>query len=140
MDVGDPAVVAVLAMSTDLTLSGTAEAGAAGLVRVVELVRDRLDADPPRIPTNTELARAAGTSVATLDRHMRRVFSLAPRAYILKQRMDRAMALLAETDLPIADIAHRVGYYDQPSFTRQLVRLIGETPAGFRRRSRAGRG
>jgi transcriptional regulator GlxA family with amidase domain len=67
---------------------------------------------------------------------MRKVFSLAPRAYLLKQRMDRAMDLLTETDLPIAEVACRAGFYDQPTFTRQLARLIGETPAGFRRRSK----
>jgi AraC-like DNA-binding protein len=131
--------VAVLAMSTDLKTSTKAGTAVAGLARVVELVRERLDLDPPRIPTHAELAAAAGTSVSTLDRNMRKVFSLSPRAYILKQRMDRAMTLLAETDLPIAEVAHRAGFYDQPSFTRQLARLIGETPAGFRRRSRAAR-
>ncbi|MDR1293702.1 MAG: AraC family transcriptional regulator [Bifidobacteriaceae bacterium] len=132
-------VVAVLAMSTDLRSSGTGDGGVAGLARVVELVRERLEATPPIVPTNAELAAAAGTSVSTLDRHMRKVFSLSPRAYILKQRMDRAMVLLAETDLPIAEIAHRAGFYDQPNFTRQLARLIGETPAGFRRRARTAR-
>ncbi|MDR0432732.1 MAG: AraC family transcriptional regulator [Bifidobacteriaceae bacterium] len=131
------APVAVLAVSTDLRPSGTADAGVAGVARVVELVRQRLDDEPHRPPTNAELAAAAGTSVSTLDRNMRKVFSLSPRAYILQQRMDRAMALLAETDLPIAEIAHRSGFYDQPSFTRQLARLIGETPAGFRRRARS---
>jgi AraC-like DNA-binding protein len=128
--------VAVLAISTDLHAVGAADAGLVGLARVVELVRERLDNDPSHMPTKAELAAAAGTSVSTLDRHMRRVFALSARAYILKQRMDRAMGLLTETDLPIAEVAHLVGFYDQPTFTRQLARLVGETPAGFRRRSR----
>jgi AraC-like DNA-binding protein len=104
---------------------------------MVEFARERLDANPPRLPTNAELAAAAGMSVSTLDRTMRKVFSVPPRAYLLKLRMDRAMALLTETDLPIAEVACRAGFYDQPTFTRQLARLVGETPAGFRRRSKS---
>jgi AraC-like DNA-binding protein len=129
-------VVAVLAMSTDLRVLGAPDAGVAGLARVVDLVRSRLAADPRRPPTKAEMAAAAGMSVSRLDRTMRKVFNLSPRAYLLKLRMDRAMELLAVTDLPIAEVAHRAGFYDQPTFTRQLARLIGETPAGFRRRSR----
>jgi transcriptional regulator GlxA family with amidase domain len=55
---------------------------------------------------------------------------------VLQQRVNRAMELLAETDRPISEVATRTGFYDQPSLTRQLVRLTGETPGGFRRRSR----
>jgi AraC-like DNA-binding protein len=83
------------------------------------------------------MAQAAGCSLSTLDRQMRRVFGLSPRQFVLKHRVDTAMALLATTDVSIAEVANATGFYDQPAFTRQLARLVGETPAQFRRRSRA---
>ncbi|MDR3202321.1 MAG: AraC family transcriptional regulator [Bifidobacteriaceae bacterium] len=132
-----PRAIAVIAISTDLRSAAADDVTYHGLARVVELVRTRLAAEPSRAPASTEMAAAAGCSVSTLDRHMRRVFGLSPRQFVLKQRMDRAMTLLSTTDLPIATVAEQAGFYDQPAFTRQLARLIGETPAQFRRRSRA---
>jgi AraC-like DNA-binding protein len=136
-DGGGPHPVAVLSISTDLRSADAEDVTLHGLSRAVDLVRARFEDNPGAAPTNAEMAGAAGYSVSTLDRHMRRVFGLSPRQFVLTRRMDRAMALLTATDLPIAEVAERAGFYDQPAFTRQLARLVGETPAQFRRRSRA---
>jgi AraC-like DNA-binding protein len=128
-------VVGVLAISTDLQSADPGDVSLHGLSRAIDLVRSGLGAVPVAVPSASQMAGAAGFSRATLDRQMRRVFGLTPRQYVLQQRMDRAMALLADTEVPIAQVAEATGFYDQPSFTRQLVRLIGETPAQFRRRS-----
>ncbi|MDR2380795.1 MAG: AraC family transcriptional regulator [Bifidobacteriaceae bacterium] len=128
--------VGVVTVSTELAALGSSDQIGSALTKVVGLVRAALAAPAPELPSVAELALAAGTSVSTLDRNMRKVFGLTPRAYVLQQRIDRAMALLAETDLPISEVATRTGFYDQPSLTRQLVRLTGETPGGFRRRAR----
>jgi AraC-like DNA-binding protein len=132
----------VVTISTELAALGSSDQIGAALTRVVALVRSCLQeaaasGAPPRLPSVGEMAAAAGTSVATLERNMRKVFGLAPRAYVLQQRVDRAMALLAEEDLPISEVAARTGFYDQPSLTRQLVRLTGETPGGLRRRAQS---
>ncbi|MDR2379124.1 MAG: AraC family transcriptional regulator [Bifidobacteriaceae bacterium] len=131
------APVGVVTISTELSVLGSPQGAGESLARVVEAIRRSLDDAAGRLPSVTELALLAGMSVSALERNMRRVFGLAPRAYILKQRMDRAMELLATSDLAIAEVAARTGFYDQPTFTRQLGRLTGETPAGFRRRSRS---
>jgi AraC-like DNA-binding protein len=128
----------VVTVSTELNALGSSDQIGEALTRVVALVRTRLDEmerRTARLPTVAEMAQAAGTSVSTLERNMRKVFGVSARAYVLAQRIDLAMALLAETDLPISQIATRAGIYDQPSLTRQLVRLTGETPGGFRRRA-----
>jgi AraC-like DNA-binding protein len=134
--------VGLVTISTELAALGSSDQIGAGLTRAVGLVRSALQdstasADAVRPPSVAELARAAGTSVSTLERNMRKVFGLSPRAYVLQQRVDRAMALLTDTDLPISEVATRTGFYDQPSLTRQLVRLTGETPGGFRRRAQS---
>ncbi|MDR2454054.1 MAG: AraC family transcriptional regulator [Bifidobacteriaceae bacterium] len=133
---GARAAVGVVTVSTPLAALGSSEQIGESLGRAVALVRAALAAEAPRLPAVAELARAAGMSTSTLDRNMRKVFGLTPRAYVLLQRADRAMELLAETDLPLSEVATRAGFYDQPSLTRQLVRLTGETPGVFRRRAR----
>ncbi|MDR1393303.1 MAG: AraC family transcriptional regulator [Bifidobacteriaceae bacterium] len=127
----------LVTISTELPGLGSSGQIGAALTRVVAAVRAGLAAQPPQLPSVASLAAAAGTSVSALERNMRKVFGLSPRAYVLQQRINRAMYLLAETDQPISEVATATGFYDQPSLTRQLVRLVGETPGGFRHRPRA---
>jgi AraC family transcriptional regulator len=55
-----------------------------------------------------------------------------PHQYIVRCRVNRAKALLAETQLPITDVAFEVGYKTQSHFTTSFGRLVGVTPAAFR--------
>ena len=43
-------------------------------------------------------------------------------------RARHAMALL-QRGVPILDVVHEAGYYDQPHLTRALKRWLGQTPA-----------
>lgn len=129
----DGVVVGLVSISEDLRTSDPADVAVASLSRVVALVQERL-ADPPTV---AEMAAVAGCSPATLDRRMRRVFSLAPHRYVLRARLDRAAVLLATTDRPIAQVAHDVGFYDQAVLTRTFGRHTGLTPARFRAAARA---
>ena len=52
---------------------------------------------------------------------------------VVQQRMARAALHLTDTRMPIAEIAHRVGYGDQSAFSRAFRRHWGETPAAYRR-------
>ncbi len=124
----------VVSVSEDLRSADASDPSMPALSRVVELVESRLDA-PPRVD---EMAAAADLSPSALERRMRAVFGLAPTQFVLRARIDRARALLTDTDRPLAEVALACGFYDQPAFTRQFTRLAGETPGGFRRRSRPG--
>jgi AraC family transcriptional regulator len=55
-----------------------------------------------------------------------------PHQYIVRSRVNRAKKLLAETKLPITDVAFEVGYKTQSHFTTSFSRLVGVTPAAFR--------
>ncbi len=116
----------LVSISRDLQAPDDSDLGS--LSRVVELVRDRL-ADTLRV---ADLATAAGTSEAQLERRMKRVFGLTANQYILKVRVDQARRLLLTTDTPLATVAADVGFYDQASFTKRFARLTGQTPAQFR--------
>jgi AraC-like DNA-binding protein len=129
----DGAVLGLVSTSRDLGAHDVHDQVIGSLSRVVQLVEDRMDT---RL-TPAEMADAAGCTTSALERRMRRVFALSPKQFVLRARVDRATALLVQTDLALAEIAVRAGFYDQPSFTRTFVRLTGETPAVYRRKSRA---
>ncbi|NMR19139.1 AraC family transcriptional regulator [Cellulomonas fimi] len=122
-------VVGLVSVSQDLRTYDAADAVVSSLSRVVDLVHERI-AEPVSV---AELAAAAGCSTSTLDRRMRRVFSLSAQQFVLRTRIDHAAVLLTSTDLPIARVAAESGFYDQAAFTRTFGRLTGETPAQFRR-------
>lgn len=124
-------VVGLVSMSEDLRTYDTADVAVNSLGRVVALVHKRL-AEPITV---AHLAAAAGCSPSTLDRRMRKVFSLSPQQFVLRTRIDHAAALLTSSDLSIAEVATRSGFYDQAVLTRTFGRLTGDTPAQFRRRA-----
>ena len=57
---------------------------------------------------------------------------LAPHHFIVERRIDRAKNLLHKTELPIAEIAHRVGFRNQSHFSFAFRRTTGVTPRQFR--------
>ncbi|HSV44695.1 MAG TPA: AraC family transcriptional regulator [Ramlibacter sp.] len=82
--------------------------------------------------TLAELAAVAQMSV----RHFCRAFAgsvgCTPHQYLLRQRVERAKALIAAGQLPLAQIAHHVGFADQSQLTRTFRRFTGTTPSVHR--------
>ena len=58
---------------------------------------------------------------------------MSPYRWLVERRIDQGKALLAASDLPIADIAVRTGFSDQAAFTRAFRRLVGDSPGRWRR-------
>jgi AraC family transcriptional regulator len=80
----------------------------------------------------TELARVAGVSPFHFAREFKRATGAAPHQYLIRVRVERAKALLAEGRLPLAEISLRAGFSSQSHFTRLFHRLTGETPKSYR--------
>lgn len=55
-----------------------------------------------------------------------------PMEYLGQLRLRRARVMVLTQDLSLGEIAHRVGYRQQSSFTRAFRQLFGETPRGMR--------
>ncbi len=127
----DGVVVGLVSVSEDLRTYDAADTTVSSLSRVVALLHDQVH----RQVSVADMAAVAGCSPSTLDRRIRKVFGLSPRQLVLRTRIDQATSLLTTTELPIAEIAHRTGFYDQAVFTRTFGRLTGGTPAQYRRRS-----
>jgi AraC-like DNA-binding protein len=78
------------------------------------------------------LARAAGLSRAHFSREFRRTFGESPHAYLLTRRLERAAALLRNTDRSVADICFAVGLHSVGSFTSSFTRTFGVPPLAYR--------
>jgi PAS domain S-box-containing protein len=122
------AVVGLVSLSRDLRRPSSETITFDGLQAVVDHVRAHIDS-PVRL---SDLAAIADCTETQLERRMRKVFGVTPTQYVVRVRVETAAAMLRDTSEPIASIATRCGFYDQPDFTRRFARLTNETPAQFR--------
>ena len=67
-----------------------------------------------------DLARAAGLSRAHFSREFKRAFGESPHGYLLTRRLERAAALLRNTDRSVADICFSVGLSERRLLHDQL--------------------
>ena len=82
--------------------------------------------------TVADLARAAGLSRAHFSREFRQEFGESPHAYLLTRRLERAAAMLRNTDRSVADICMAVGLTSVGSFTTSFNRMYGRSPTAYR--------
>src|SRR6266513_2178661 len=98
------------------------------LLRAKDLVdaryRDPLDVQA--------LASAAHLSAAHFSREFRRTFGESPHQYLLTRRLERAAALLRNTDRSVAEICVTVGLRSLGSFTTSFGRAYGLSPTAHR--------
>ena len=79
-----------------------------------------------------ELAGAAGLSRAHFSREFSRTFGESPKAYLMTRRLERAGALLRNTDRSVSEICLDVGLVGLGSFTTSFKRHFGRTPTEYR--------
>jgi AraC-like DNA-binding protein len=94
--------------------------------------KDLADARYSDALTVTDLARAAGLSQAHFSREFRRAFGETPHAYLLTRRLERAAALLRNTDRSVLEICLAVGLQSVGSFTTTFTRVYGMSPTAYR--------
>jgi AraC-like DNA-binding protein len=98
------------------------------LVRGRDLADARY-AEPIKV---SDMARAAGLSPAHFSRSFQRTFGVSPHQYLLTRRLERAAALLRNTDRTVTDICFLVGLDSVGSFTTSFRRVFGTTPTAYR--------
>jgi AraC-like DNA-binding protein len=82
--------------------------------------------------TVADMAAAARLSPAHFSREFRRTFGEAPHQYLLTRRLERAAALLRDTDRSVTDICFDVGLASVGSFTTTFTRVYGVAPLAYR--------
>ena len=98
----------------------------------LERARELLHAQALRALRVGDLAAEVGVHRVHLSRAFRLHFGCSIGTYQRNLRVEWAASQLAETDLPLSEIALRAGFADQSHFTRVFKRLLGRTPQHYR--------
>lgn len=80
-----------------------------------------------------ELAHEVGLSIRQLERLFQKYLRHSPTRYYLKLRLDRARYLLAQTSLPIIEVALACGFVSASHFSKCHREHFGHTPSEERR-------
>src|SRR5215831_5540783 len=107
------------------------------LLRRLLRAKDRMDAASHEAWPVPRLARVSGVSAAHFARSFKEAFGVPPHRYLLTRRIERAAALLRDTDLPITEIAFQTGWDSLGTFGRTFRDVTGESPGELRAREQA---
>ena len=104
------------------------------LLRRLLRAKDRMDGASHEAWPVRRLARVSGVSPAHFARSFKDAFGVPPHRYLLSRRLERASALLRETDLPITEICFQTGWNSLGTFGRVFRDVLGESPGECRAR------
>ncbi|HEY6125279.1 MAG TPA: helix-turn-helix transcriptional regulator, partial [Steroidobacteraceae bacterium] len=107
------------------------------LLRRLLRAKDRMDVASHEDWPVERLARVSRVSEAHFARSFKDAFGLPPHRYLLTRRMERAKALLRDTDLSVTDIAFQTGWKSLGTFGRIFRDVNGESPGELRAREKA---
>jgi AraC-like DNA-binding protein len=97
--------------------------------RVLEYIEARLGT-PLR---NRELAALVDLSEFHFNVAFRNSVGASPHEYLVRRRIERARQLMLSTDMTLCDIAAECGLADQAHLSRLFRKVVGETPAAWRK-------
>jgi len=107
------------------------------LLRRLLRAKDRMDAASHEEWPVSRLAKVSGVSEAHFARSFKDAFGLPPHRYLLTRRIERAKALLRDTDLPITEIAFQTGWNSLGTFGRTFRDITGASPSELRAREKS---
>ncbi|WP_428625477.1 helix-turn-helix domain-containing protein [Sedimenticola sp.] len=94
-------------------------------------VLEQLEVDLSETPSLTTLASLACLSLSQYKALFKKQTGKTTGQYLLALRMERARALLANSDCPISRVAEQVGYQDASAFSRRFARYYGQPPSHY---------
>ena len=100
--------------------------------KLAEAMR-RMHADPARPWTVEQLARDAAMSRSAFFERFTGAVGVPPMEYLLAWRMALAKDLLRRRDVPLAEVAERVGYGSASTFSTAFSRHVGQPPGRYAR-------
>lgn len=121
-----------------LDLSDDAADRASGGLTPAQMARltARLDASGDHRLTVADMAATVGLSESWFAAVFKQTTGQTPLQWQMGARIGQAQRLLRETDMPVADVAAKIGFSDQAHLTRAFRQVAGETPAAWRRMQR----
>jgi AraC family transcriptional regulator len=100
----------------------------AALRRVTDYVEENLSGDL----TLAELSGVVHMSPFHFSRMFKLSTGLSPHRYVVRRRIERAKRLLANSELPLHEVARAAGFADQSHLARHFRLRLGTTPRSFR--------
>lgn len=128
-DLPDTATAAAPALDSWLLALEPREApGFAEFTQVLDLL------DDPAVTGTAELERRSGHGTRTLQRRFHRFLGVGPKRMILRARVIDAVAAIDRGDRrSLGELAHDLGWYDQPHFDRDFRAVTGTAPSTYAR-------
>ncbi|HLO96283.1 MAG TPA: helix-turn-helix transcriptional regulator [Burkholderiaceae bacterium] len=117
-------------------VAGPSPAPSPALLRRLLRARDRMDAASEEAWPVRRLADLCGLTEAYFARAFKAAFGLPPHRYLLSRRIERACALLRDTELSVTEIALETGWDSLGTFGRTFRDITGSHPAAVRERLR----
>ncbi len=106
----------------------TGELSNSQLQQVIDYINDNLAAKL----TLEEIATVVGMSPYYFTRLFKQSTGLPPHQYLIQRRIEYAKFLLTQSQLPLVEIALRVGSTSQSNFTALFRKQVGITPKAYR--------
>lgn len=79
------------------------------------------------------LSTMAGLSPDSFYREFKKVLGIAPKDYIISERLRRARAMFVLTDLSVGEVSAAVGYDNQFYFSGLFSKKYGTSPTGYKK-------
>ena len=111
--------------------SGASERREETFHRVVGLIQSKA----PNEVSNQNIATLLGYDASYLNRVMQFFTGLSLHQYVLKYRIDKAIALLLSTDMSVEEVALSCGFYSTAHFSNQCLKLTGHRPSFYKNKS-----
>jgi transcriptional regulator GlxA family with amidase domain len=106
------------------------------LLRRLLRAKDRMDAASHEAWPVCRLAQVSGVSEAHFARSFKQAFGIPPHRYQLTRRIERATALLRDSDWSITEIAFATGWQSLGTFGRTFRDITGGSPSAIRASAR----
>ena len=103
------------------------------LKRLTDHLEDRIGDDV----TLNDLSQLLGLSTFHLCRAFKQSTGLPPHRWRMQRRIERAREMLEGTELPVTEIAARVGFEDPSGFAAAFRKALGVSPSEYRRERRS---
>lgn len=99
----------------------------------IELVRELIHERFSESLSLVAISEIVGLHPVYLAQAFRKAYGSTVGEYTRKLRIESACHELSKLDIPIVTIAANAGFFDQSHFTRTFRRLVGITPAEYRK-------
>ncbi len=99
----------------------------------VRRVLSYIDANLETTIRNKDLAAVARLSEFHFNVAFRNSVGHSPHEYLMRRRVERAQGIMLSTGRPLSEIAAECGLADQAHLTRLFRRVVGDSPAAWRR-------